>query len=129
LCDAESLSEEDLVASDLKYPDRTGETYSAPQAGDTAACLPLAPTELCSSPRAGLLFFFLDNEADLSIDAVHRDLVVLDDAFGILDPQRFDAAQGLRRFFDRLFARLIKPLRRLGDDLDAAYDRHCILLC
>jgi hypothetical protein len=28
LCDAESLSEEDLVASDLKYPDRTGETYS-----------------------------------------------------------------------------------------------------
>jgi hypothetical protein len=28
LCDAESLSEEDLIASDLKYPDRTGETYS-----------------------------------------------------------------------------------------------------
>ena len=28
LCDAQSLSEEDLVASDLKYPDRTGETYS-----------------------------------------------------------------------------------------------------
>jgi hypothetical protein len=28
LCDAESLSEENLVASDLKYPDRTGETYS-----------------------------------------------------------------------------------------------------
>ena len=28
LCDAESLSEQDLVASDLKYPDRTGETYS-----------------------------------------------------------------------------------------------------
>jgi hypothetical protein len=28
LCDAESLAEEDLVASDLKYPDRTGETYS-----------------------------------------------------------------------------------------------------
>jgi len=24
LCDAQSLSEEDLVASDLKYPDRTG---------------------------------------------------------------------------------------------------------
>lgn len=28
LCDAESISEEDLVAGDLKYPDRTGETYS-----------------------------------------------------------------------------------------------------
>jgi hypothetical protein len=28
LCDAQSLSEDDLVASDLKYPDRTGETYS-----------------------------------------------------------------------------------------------------
>jgi hypothetical protein len=28
LCDAQSLAEEDLVASDLKYPDRTGETYA-----------------------------------------------------------------------------------------------------
>lgn len=28
LCDAESLAEEDLVATDLKYPDRTGEIYS-----------------------------------------------------------------------------------------------------
>ena len=28
LCDAQSLAEEDLVASDLKYPDRIGETYS-----------------------------------------------------------------------------------------------------
>jgi len=28
LCDAQSLSEENLVASDLKYPDRTGETFS-----------------------------------------------------------------------------------------------------
>jgi len=28
LCDAESLSEENLIARDLKYPDRTGETYS-----------------------------------------------------------------------------------------------------
>jgi len=28
LCDAQSLSEDDLVASDLRYPDRTGETYS-----------------------------------------------------------------------------------------------------
>src|SRR5207237_2972736 len=28
LCDAESLSEQDLVASDLKYPDRNGEAYS-----------------------------------------------------------------------------------------------------
>jgi len=28
LCDAQSLAEKDLVASDLKYPDRTGETYS-----------------------------------------------------------------------------------------------------
>src|ERR1700739_4873312 len=27
LCDAESLAEENLIASDLKYPDRTGETY------------------------------------------------------------------------------------------------------
>jgi hypothetical protein len=28
LCDAQSLEPENLVASDLKYPDRTGETYS-----------------------------------------------------------------------------------------------------
>jgi hypothetical protein len=28
LCDAESLCEENLVASDLKYPDRIGETYA-----------------------------------------------------------------------------------------------------
>jgi hypothetical protein len=28
LCDAESLEEDNLVASDLKYPDRTGETYA-----------------------------------------------------------------------------------------------------
>ena len=28
LCDAQTLSEENLVASDLKYPDRTGETYA-----------------------------------------------------------------------------------------------------
>lgn len=28
LCDAESLEQENLIASDLKYPDRTGETYS-----------------------------------------------------------------------------------------------------
>jgi hypothetical protein len=28
LCDAQSLSEENLVASELRYPDRTGETYA-----------------------------------------------------------------------------------------------------
>ena len=28
LCDAQSLAEENLVASELRYPDRTGETYS-----------------------------------------------------------------------------------------------------
>jgi len=28
LCDATTLSEENLVASDLRYPDRTGETYA-----------------------------------------------------------------------------------------------------
>jgi hypothetical protein len=28
LCDAQSLVEENLIASDLRYPDRTGETYS-----------------------------------------------------------------------------------------------------
>jgi hypothetical protein len=28
LCDAQSLAPENLVASDLKYPDRTGETYA-----------------------------------------------------------------------------------------------------
>ena len=28
LCDAQSLEAENLIASDLKYPDRTGETYS-----------------------------------------------------------------------------------------------------
>ena len=28
LCDAQTLSEENLVASDLRYPDRTGETYA-----------------------------------------------------------------------------------------------------
>src|SRR5262249_44441874 len=30
LCDARSLAEEDLVASDLRYPDRVGETYAIP---------------------------------------------------------------------------------------------------
>lgn len=28
LCDAETLTEQNLIASDLKYPDRTGETYA-----------------------------------------------------------------------------------------------------
>ena len=28
MCDAQSLEEENLIASDLRYPDRTGETYS-----------------------------------------------------------------------------------------------------
>jgi hypothetical protein len=28
LCDAQTLSEENLVASELRYPDRTGETYA-----------------------------------------------------------------------------------------------------
>jgi hypothetical protein len=28
LCDATTLSQENLVASDLRYPDRTGETYA-----------------------------------------------------------------------------------------------------
>ena len=28
LCDAQSLEEENLIAGDLKYPDRTGETFS-----------------------------------------------------------------------------------------------------
>ncbi len=28
LCDAQSLSQENLIASDLRYPDRTGETYA-----------------------------------------------------------------------------------------------------
>ncbi len=28
LCDAQSLEEQNLIASDLRYPDRTGETYS-----------------------------------------------------------------------------------------------------
>ncbi len=28
LCDAQSLAEENLIASDLRYPDRTGETYA-----------------------------------------------------------------------------------------------------
>jgi hypothetical protein len=28
LCDAQSLEQQNLIASDLKYPDRTGETYS-----------------------------------------------------------------------------------------------------
>jgi len=28
LCDAQTLSEENLLASDLRYPDRTGETYA-----------------------------------------------------------------------------------------------------
>jgi hypothetical protein len=49
LCDAQSLSEENLVASDLKYPDRTGETYSItynPTRGTTTSrrC---SPTKRC----------------------------------------------------------------------------------
>jgi len=38
-----------------------------------------------------LIGLFLDEETDLSVDAVHCDLVIFDNAFGVLDPQRFDA--------------------------------------
>jgi hypothetical protein len=88
------------------------------QAGDTAARPAVRRRELCYSPRRGLLLFFLDNKADLSIDAVHRDLVVLDDAFGILDPERFDAAHraalrlGVKNRFERaLFERVTGGIR------------------
>jgi hypothetical protein len=40
LCDAQSLSEENLVASDLRYPDRTGETYDHLQPQPAILLLP-----------------------------------------------------------------------------------------
>src|SRR5215204_564257 len=44
------------------------------------------------------LLLVLDQKADLTIDAIHRDLIVLDNDLGIFDPKRADAAQGLRGF-------------------------------
>jgi hypothetical protein len=69
-----------------------------------------------------------DEEADLAVDAVHRDLVVLDNAFGVLDPERFNAAQGLGGLLDRLLTGVIKTLCRLRDDFNVADDRHCTSL-
>src|SRR4051795_9224510 len=78
-----------------------------------------------SPPR---LLTILDQKADLAVDAKHRDLIVLDDDFGILDPKRTDAAQGLRCFANGLAASVVEPVRRLSDNLDVPYDRHRPLL-
>src|SRR3954471_23843392 len=70
----------------------------------------------------------LNQKADLAVDAKHRDLIVFDNDFGILDPKRTDAAQGLRCLANGLAAGVVKPVRRLRDDLDIPYDRHRPLL-
>src|SRR6185312_8612163 len=66
----------------------------------------------------------LDFEADLAVDAIHGDLVILDDALGVLDPERADAAQGARCLPDCLAAGIVEALLRLGDHFDRAHDGH-----
>src|SRR5215213_3835625 len=70
----------------------------------------------------------LDQKADLTVDAKHRDLIILDDDLGILDPKRTNSTQGLRCLANGLAAGVIEPVRRLRDDLDIPYDRHRPLL-
>ncbi len=74
------------------------------------------------------LLTILDQKADLAVDAKHRDLIILDNDFGILDPKRTDATQGLRCFANGLATGVVEPVRRLRDDLDIPYDRHRPLL-
>src|SRR3954471_21449975 len=74
------------------------------------------------------LLTILDQKADLAVDAKYRDLIILDNHFGILDPKRTDATQGLRGFANGLAAGVVEPVRRLRDDLDIPYDRHRPLL-
>src|SRR4051794_27455866 len=74
------------------------------------------------------LLTILDQKADLAVDAKHRDLIVLDNDFGILDPKRTNATQGLRCFANGLAAGVVEPVRRLSDNLDVPYDRHRPLL-
>src|SRR3954471_15811113 len=70
----------------------------------------------------------LDPKADFCVDAKHRDLIVLDDDLGILDPKRTDSTQGLRSLANGLAAGVVEPIRRLRDDLDIPYDCHRPLL-
>src|SRR3954447_18650109 len=81
-----------------------------------------------AASRPPHLLTILDQKADLAVDAKHRDLIVLDDDFGILDPKRADAAQGLRCFANGLATGVVEPVRRLRDDLDIPHDRHGPLL-
>jgi hypothetical protein len=57
-------------------------------------------------------------EADLSVDAVLRDLVVLDLGLEVLDVDRADALERLARPGDRRGGRILPALRRFGHDLD-----------
>src|SRR3954468_10724102 len=107
-----------------------GSSYARPRDPEPEIAKP-ARRRVCISgaKRApARLLTILDQKADLAVDAKHRDLIVLDDDLGILDPKRTDAAQGLRCFANGLAAGLVEPVRRLRDDLDIPYDRHRPLL-
>ena len=50
-----------------------------------------------TSPEAHLssdLPIVLKQKADLPVHSIHGDPVILDDALGVLDPERLDAAEG-----------------------------------
>ena len=65
-----------------------------------------------------------DEKADFAVHAVHRDLIILDNAFGVFDPEGIDTAKGLSGFLDCLPTGVVKAVWRLRDDLDTADDRY-----
>src|SRR5690349_1533726 len=68
--------------------------------------------------------FPLHFETELTVDAEHRDLIVLDDALGVLDPEGANAAQRRGRLPDRLATGVVKAFGRLRDHFDRADDGH-----
>src|SRR5690606_30417610 len=55
----------------------------------------------------------VDRERHLDVDAVVRDLAVLDDGLEVLDVDRLDAADGTGRLLQRLLGRVLPALLRL----------------
>src|SRR6266480_207584 len=121
---------------ELKSPYRRCRTHSRPSSATVhlplprlsgarvrSGCSALRPNDpedsagWNSPPRSAAieLFALFDQEADLAVHAIHRDPVVFDDAFRVLDPERLDSAKRLGRFPDRLLAGVVKAVRRLGD--------------
>src|SRR5271166_3802737 len=66
----------------------------------------------------------LYQEDDFAGDPVGDDLVVLNHAFGFLDPERHDPAQGLGSLCDRGAARIVEAGLGLHGDIDVAHDWH-----